>query len=121
MAPNTSTIVRQIYTQSQLVAAAVMVLQTWRTVSARHEPQKPIRVLANGAGSVASAPCSPDPGILQVWEYDQVIPAAGLLVSLFFQLTKLITGWLRKRTSAASAPAWIAYVLADIFSTYLGY
>ncbi|KAH8970853.1 hypothetical protein BDL97_02G110700 [Sphagnum fallax] len=31
----------------------------------------------------------------------------------------LITGWLRKRTSAASAPAWMAYVSADILAFYL--
>jgi hypothetical protein len=118
MAPNTSTIVRQIYTQSQLVGAALMVLQTLRTVSARHEPQKPIRVLANGAGSVTSAPCSPDPGIFQVFD-DEIIPATGLLLSLFFQLLMLITGWLRKRTSKASAFAWTAYVSADILVFYL--
>ncbi|KAH9571781.1 hypothetical protein CY35_02G111200 [Sphagnum magellanicum] len=118
MAPNTSTIVRQIYTQSQLVGAALMVLQTWRTVSARHEPQKPIRVLANGAGSVTSAPCSPDPGIFQVFD-DEIIPATGLLLSLFFQLLMLITGWLRQRASKASAFAWAAYVSADILAFFL--
>ncbi|CAK9268756.1 unnamed protein product [Sphagnum jensenii] len=95
-----------------------MVLQTWRTVSARHEPQKPIRVLANGAGSVTSAPCSPDPGIFHVLD-DEIIPATGLLLSLFFQLLMLITGWLRKRTSKASTFAWTAYVSADILVFYL--
>lgn len=95
-----------------------MLLQTWRTVSARHEPEKPIRVLANGAGSVTSAPCSPDPGIFHVFD-DEIIPATGLLLSLFFQLLMLITGWLRKRTSKASAFAWTAYVSADILVFYL--
>ncbi len=95
-----------------------MVLQTWRTVSARHEPQKPIRVLANGAGSVTSAPSSPDPGFLHLFD-DEIIPATGLLLSLFFQLLMLITGWLRKRTSKASAFAWTAYVSADILVFYL--
>jgi hypothetical protein len=118
MAPNTSTIVRQIYTQSQLVGAALMVLQTWRTVSARHEPQKPIRVLANGARSVTSAPWSPDPGIFHVFD-DEIVPATGLLLSLFFQLLMLITGWLRQRASKASAFAWMAYVSADIWAFFL--
>ncbi len=95
-----------------------MVLQTWRTVSARHEPQKPIRVLANGAGSVTSAPCSSDPGIFHVFD-DEIIPATGLLLSLFFQLLMLITGWLRQRASKASAFAWTAYVSADILAFFL--
>jgi hypothetical protein len=94
-----------------------MVLQLWSsTVSARDGTRKIFfRALVGGSAAGSStitsgAPAIPpaaDPGILQVLD-DQVIPAAGLLVSLFFQLTMLITGWLRKRTSAASAPAWMA-------------
>jgi hypothetical protein len=105
-----------------------MVLQLWSsTVSARDGTRKIFfRALVGGSAAGSSttpsgAPAIPpaaDPGILQVLD-DQVIPAAGLLVSLFFQLTMLITGWLRKRTSAASAPAWMAYVSADILAFYL--
>jgi hypothetical protein len=105
-----------------------MVLQLWSsTVSARDGTRKIVfralvgRSAAGSSTTASGAPAIPpaaDPGILQVLD-DQVIPAAGLLVSLFFQLTMLITGWLRKRTSAASAPAWMAYVSADILAFYL--
>jgi hypothetical protein len=104
-----------------------MVLQLWSsTVSARDGTRKIFfRALVGGSatgstttGGAPAIPPAADPGILQVLD-DQVIPAAGLLVSLFFQLTMLITGWLRKRTSAASAPAWMAYVSADILAFYL--